>query len=441
MITRREFNLRTLGAALLSPLTRALKLARALPSGVQVESENSSAAARQAAQSAGDSDSADATAGDFTPFGYLDNPYHCWDLHRSGILRSLPGIGFGLHFPAGPGGYFDDRKNGVYHAFLRLGFWAGERRMWAPADFRDRELSASHHSKNVLTYRVRAEGLEARCSFFQASEDVLIARVQFDRVPEAPVRLVVAHEYQLGNAEWWGGDGVSAAYSAEPDAWITRSFAAGTVFAIAADAASSAHAAVSAMPGGEWANALLSATESVEQAATYGTAPLRTSLVYAVTPEIAAGGITVCMARGVNRDAALAQLSAGHDVARSALNAKLAEDAKFWARAPRFEGDWPSHWKNGWVYDFETLRMMVRRPIGIYRHPWDAMQIQAPRNVLAETSIDMFALSYADPEMAKAVYLGQFLGAIAPNVPCAREDGVANMVATDGSECGTSISW
>src|ERR1035438_127367 len=38
---------------------------------------------------------------DYTPFGYLDNPWHTWDMHRSGVFRSLPGIGFGLYFPAG----------------------------------------------------------------------------------------------------------------------------------------------------------------------------------------------------------------------------------------------------------------------------------------------------------------------------------------------------
>lgn len=439
MITRREFNLRTLGAAVLSPLTRALKLAGGVAPDAGGEAENSSKAGLPASQLGRDG-SAQVASGDFTPFGYLDNPYHCWDLHRNGILRSLPGIGFGLYFPAGPGGYFDDRKNSVYHAFLRLGFWLGQRRLWAPEDFRDGELIASHHSKNVLTYRARAEEFEARCSFFQADEDALIARVEFDKMA-APIRLVVAHEYQLGNAEWWGGDGVNAAYDAERDAWVTRSFAAGTVFAIAADAASSRHVAAGATANSAWADAVLSAKENVEQAVIYGTAPLRTTLTYPLTQEIAARGLTVCMARGANRDAAIAQLSAARKAARSALDAKLADDAKFWAHAPRIEGDWPSHWKNGWVYDFETLRMIVRRPVGIYKHPWDAMQIQAPRNVLAETSIDMFALSYADAETAKVVYLGQFLDAIAPNVPCAREDGVANMVAADGSECGTSISW
>lgn len=441
MITRREFNLRALGAAFLSPLTRALRLSRGLPVSAERDAENLSATAFEDRQSTTTGSSMDATAGDFTPFGYLDNPYHCWDLHRSGILRSLPGIGFGLYFPAGPGGYFDDHKNGVYHAFLRLGFWVGQRRLWAPADFREQELSAFHHSKNVLTYRVRAEEFEAHCSFFQAEEDALIARVGFGKMSATPVRLIAAHEYCLGNSEWWGGDGVGAAYDAPSDAWVTRSFAAGTVFAIAADAVSSKHVAVAATTNSEWAEEMLDARENAEQAVSYGTAPVRTAVTYAITAEIAASGITICMARGENRDAALAKVKAAHDGARATLNAKLADDGKFWARAPRIEGDWPSHWKNGWIYDFETLRMIVRRPVGIYKHPWDAMQIQAPRNVLAETSIDMFALSYADPETAKAVYLGQFLDAIAPNVPCARENGVANMVATDGSECGTSISW
>jgi hypothetical protein len=58
----------------------------------------------------------------YTPYGYLDNPFHCWNLHRSGVLRSSPGIGFGFYYPAGPGGYFDFAKNGVYEAHLRLGF-------------------------------------------------------------------------------------------------------------------------------------------------------------------------------------------------------------------------------------------------------------------------------------------------------------------------------
>ena len=46
--------------------------------------------------------------GSYTPYGYLDNPYHCWALHQSGVLRSVPPIGFAWYYPAAPGGYFYD---------------------------------------------------------------------------------------------------------------------------------------------------------------------------------------------------------------------------------------------------------------------------------------------------------------------------------------------
>ena len=447
-ISRRQFGTGALGAAIVAPLSKALQFVRNLSSAAGVSRDEATtrpahANAETLAANAVESEPSQLATGDFTPFGYLDNPYHCWNLHRSGIFRSLPGIGFGLYFPAGPGGYFDEHTNGIYRAFLRLGFHIGTRRLWAPEDFRDGELIASQHSKNVLTYRVRAGGLDASCSFLQVGENALVASVRIEKLPAdaAPPRLIVAHQYQLGNAQWWGGDGIAAAYDAHNDAWVTRSFAAGTVFAIAADAASRDHSAASAADPSQWADELLNPERNVDEATVYARAPLRTVLSYNITPEIASRRLTICMARGRNRRAALSQLSKAKASAATALNSKLADDIRFWERAPRLSGDWPSHWKNGWTYDFETLRMIVRRPIGIYDHRWDAMQIQAPRNVLAETSIDMFALSYADPETAKAVFLGQFLDALEPNIPCAREDGEMNMVAADGGECGTSISW
>src|SRR5215813_11625440 len=69
---------------------------------------------------------------DYTPFGYLDNPFHSWNLHRSGVIRSSPGVGFGFFYPAGPGGYFDFAKNGVYEAHLRLGFLINGKHFWTP---------------------------------------------------------------------------------------------------------------------------------------------------------------------------------------------------------------------------------------------------------------------------------------------------------------------
>ncbi|MEK6756358.1 MAG: trehalase family glycosidase, partial [Bacteroidota bacterium] len=127
--------------------------------------------------------------------------------------------------------------------------------------------------------------------------------------------------------------------------------------------------------------------------------------------------------------------------ALDSLRAQFARDQEFWSRCPVLGGDWPEAWKRGWVYDFETLRMNVRPPIGIFKHPWDAMQIHSPRVVLGETSLDMMTLSYADPALAKEVIYGTFADALAPNVPCAREDGSVNMISSDGSECGTAPMW
>src|SRR5262249_616294 len=91
--------------------------------------------------------------------------------------------------------------------------------------------------------------------------------------------------------------------------------------------------------------------------------------------------------------------------------------------------------------DFETLRMVTRLPAGVFRQPWDGMQIQAPRTVLAESALDALALSWANLALAKSILLECFAAAPRPNVPCIRGDGSYNMVADAGSICGTGPEW
>src|SRR6266480_5968053 len=69
------------------------------------------------------------------------------------------------------------------------------------------------------------------------------------------------------------------------------------------------------------------------------------------------------------------------------------------------------------------------------------MQLQAPREVLAEAAMDTLFLSYADPELAAEVILTHFESAPQPNLPCKRADGSYNMVADDGQICGTAPEW
>lgn len=376
---------------------------------------------------------------DYTPYGYLDNPFHCWNLHRSGVLRSSPGIGFGFYFPAGPGGYFDFAKNGVYEAHLRLGFLINGRQFWTPEDFGPGQLSSPYHSKNLHTFAFGQDGTKVECTFLQVGENSLAARVVMQGTRTQAVRLMAVLDCKLGGAAWWGRDGLVGTYNPAIDSVWVRSFAAGKVFIVASDLSSEAH-----FIGQDEADlhSWLASPSKIEKGLSYYPKPLRASLLFNIG--VPSGGKvehTIVLGRADNF--ALAHEEASQSLRKTLEESatKYAEDAAFWRAAPRLEGDWPTHWKHGWVYDLETLRMMVRRPVGIYKHSWDAMQIQAPRTVLAESSIDMWALSYADAAAAKEVIFGLFANAPFDGVPCSREDGEMNMVAADGAECGTSISW
>lgn len=376
---------------------------------------------------------------EYTPYGYLDNPFHSWNLHRSGVLRSSPGIGLGFYFPAGPGGYFDFAKNGVYEAHLRLGFLINGQRFWTPEDFRPGQLTSPYHSKNLLTFAFAEDGTRVESTFLQVGENAVAANVAVQGTRPQTVRLMALLDCKLGGAVWWGRDGLVGGYDKASDSVWIRSFAAGKVFTLVSDFSSEAH-----FVGQEEADlqSWLVSPSKIEEGLSYYPKPLRAALLFNIDARPSARAEhTIVLARADN--SALAGEEARHAMAKTQDErmTKVTEDAAFWSAAPRLEGDWPTYWKHGWVYDLETLRMMVRRPIGMYKHSWDAMQIQAPRTVLAESSIDMWALSYADPATAKEVLYGLFANAPSEGIPCSREDGEMNMVAADGTECGTSISW
>lgn len=86
---------------------------------------------------------------DFTPFGYLDNPYHAWKLNPSGVLRSLEPLGMGWHVP-NLGSYANNQFQ--YTAHLNIGLKIGKTVLITPDDFR-RQKCAIHstlHTKIAL---------------------------------------------------------------------------------------------------------------------------------------------------------------------------------------------------------------------------------------------------------------------------------------------------
>ncbi|HET6319306.1 MAG TPA: hypothetical protein VFG86_22855 [Chloroflexota bacterium] len=147
------------------------------------------------------------------------------------------------------------------------------------------------------------------------------------------------------------------------------------------------------------------------------------------------------LARAQTQEAARqhAQVALGH--AEERYRELLAEDAAFTARCPLLSGDWPGGWCAGLEYDFETTRLLVQPPRGIFTDLWPAWMVSWPRVVLAEGALDMLRLAYADTDTAQRAVLSMFRDAPQPNVPCVFEDGSYNMLAADGARCGTSPAW
>ena len=125
-------------------------------------------------------------------------------------------------------------------------------------------------------------------------------------------------------------------------------------------------------------------------------------------------------------------------------NRRVVEDSTFWSKAAKLDGAWPESWKRGFVYDLNTVRANIRPAVGVFKHPWDAMQVHGPRIVAAESSMDTMVLSYADVELAKEVLYGLYADTAArgqPQVPCQTEDGTTNMECMDNHTAGTPPSW
>jgi len=58
---------------------------------------------------------------DYTPFGYLDNPYHTFVLNQSGLIRTVPPIGFGYWCRSLPWPYGEGAKREIdYLSLLHL---------------------------------------------------------------------------------------------------------------------------------------------------------------------------------------------------------------------------------------------------------------------------------------------------------------------------------
>src|SRR5579859_8088472 len=111
---------------------------------------------------------------DFTPHGYLDNPYHSWKLNPSGVLRSRPPLGMGWHVP-NLGSYV--RNQFQYTAHLSLGLKMENAVLVTAEDFkRHRCTIVSHlHTKNRFEYTctIPEHNLTLTACYFLVDEHAL----------------------------------------------------------------------------------------------------------------------------------------------------------------------------------------------------------------------------------------------------------------------------
>ena len=395
----------------------------------------------------------------YSPHGYLDNPAYAWILGKGGILRSRPALGMEWHYPALPASYNPVRQ---YHTALRLAFEVDGRWLLDTADFREAsvELYCDYHSKNLLRFVCRLPNeVRVSASFFLADEvagDGLACLVRLENISSQPmtqkIAAILEYECDPEHTPTW----LSGLYTrADETGLVIGEWQEGVKVHLAANFAPQRPGERRVNPKEGSETNVPTLPSAVTLSAFSGSSTVQDAV--SKWQRALGTGYEVTLAAGASQDYHFVLVRAPTELqARTHAQVWLADDARklqevlatrlnadksFWQNAPRLYGDWPGYVRRGLVYDLETLRMMVRRPLGIYRHPWDGMQLQAPRTVLGEAALDMAILAYADPDAAKAVLLGTFADAPEPNVPCSREDGSYNMVASDGSPCGTAPEW
>ncbi len=391
---------------------------------------------------------------DYTPFGYLDNPYHSAVENRSGVIRTVPPMGFGWWARAMPWPYGMDVERPVsYLSFLHLSAVINGEDIESAAfhtsdDFKNRNVSlvSRYHTKNMMSYDWSYEDIQVSAAYFLPHEDSLLCLLTLSNTASAARQITIhtTNIYGYAGHMYWGRDGVTAYHQPDGDLAVSKVWAYGDVMLTGANHKSAAYKATSSVDEwNQWVYQNDLSTNSGALVRFHETEdPIYSIMSYALElPADAADSLVINLTRGVNEVFATRQHADSTKNAHQEFERQLVGDARFYEQAPVLTGDWPTHWKHGWIYDLETLRATIRQPVGIYKHHWDAMQIHSPRAVLGETCLDAFCLSYTDVALAKDVLLGVFADAPTPNVPCSREDGSMNMIGESGAECGTALTW
>lgn len=396
--------------------------------------------------------------GNFTPWGYIAMPYHR-DRHRSGILRmhdSLNGLGLYAN------GNADSNPHASQYAATAF-IGAGE--LITADDFEAAgvERTSPVHTNGRIAVAHSYNDVTIETEFFLVTESVIAGRLIVTKSASSAaaaadrdyfsINLHVDNGGNNGSAEAWVGApaGIGCCPTLQSRGLLEGGW---SIAVLTGDDArmkltsQNFYPSLAALRQGLKSGAaargnftavtaelFLSNRFSVKDLASGGS--VNATFVFARDGPVGVGGGAVRAATHITEAAASGEID-------NQWNRHADADKNFWETAVKLEGDWPETWKRGLVYDFNTVRANIRPAVGVFKHPWDAMQVHNPRIVVAESSMDAMTLSYADVALAKDMLFGLYADTAArgqPQVPCQTEDGTTNMECADGNAAGTPPSW
>ena len=346
---------------------------------------------------------------DYTPYGYLANPaarataFTPDGLHGGSLRTATDVVGLGWSYP------WDRRPLAAVELVLRLE--SGERRYVSRDEWSQIGLHASYHSAHLFSFNWSAADTRGEWRLLLADPDTLLGILELHN--EAPFRRDLRLDL-LARVRRQEG---------EPD--IASQGASWRLLPGAPAPPHTLH--LLELTGGE-------ARPLADDGGTWGERSAAAGYHWSMS---LAPGETARLVVALGRGPALANSLDWVAAERAARQA----DADFYATAPRLAGDWPADWRRGWIYDLETTRFCLQPPGGIFADIWPTWMVHWPRAVVAEGTLDMLRLGYAAPGLAQRAILTLFRDAPAPNVPCVFQGGEPNMIARDGSVCGTSPAW
>jgi len=119
---------------------------------------------------------------DYTPFGYLANPYHrarSWTEFEGGLVRSTDdGVGFGWVEPTA--------RKPTSDVSVALGLrWKG-RTYQSRSDFARLGYRSAHHSTQLFSYDWELDTVRGSLAFALAGRDELVARLSLENAGSLP---------------------------------------------------------------------------------------------------------------------------------------------------------------------------------------------------------------------------------------------------------------